>query len=24
MTNQLIPVFDGTISNETTLLCNAR
>lgn len=24
MTNQLIPVFNGTISNETTLLCNAR
>ncbi|EKN5953191.1 AntA/AntB antirepressor [Yersinia enterocolitica] len=24
MTTQLIPVFDGTISNETTLLCNAR
>lgn len=24
MANQLIPVFDGTISNETTLLCNAR
>ncbi|MEE9646084.1 antA/AntB antirepressor family protein [Escherichia coli] len=24
MTSQLIPVFNGTISNETTLLCNAR
>ncbi|HDL7643705.1 TPA: antA/AntB antirepressor family protein [Yersinia enterocolitica] len=24
MTAQLIPVFNGTISNETTLLCNAR
>ncbi|CNI49673.1 AntA/AntB antirepressor domain-containing protein [Yersinia similis] len=24
MTNQLIPVFNGTISNETTLLCDAR
>ncbi len=24
MASQLIPVFDGTISNETTLLCNAR
>lgn len=24
MTVQLIPVFSGTISNETTLLCNAR
>lgn len=24
MTIQLIPVFNGTISNETTLLCNAR
>lgn len=24
MNTQLIPVFDGTISNETTLLCNAR
>ncbi|EBP4060919.1 phage antirepressor Ant, partial [Salmonella enterica subsp. enterica] len=24
MTNQLIPVFDGTINNEPTLLCNAR
>lgn len=24
MTNQLIPVFNGTISDETTLLCNAR
>lgn len=24
MTNQLIPVFHGTISSETTLLCNAR
>ncbi|EFY0465497.1 phage antirepressor Ant, partial [Shigella flexneri] len=24
MTSQLIPVFNGTISNETTLLVNAR
>ncbi|HEL8054231.1 TPA: antA/AntB antirepressor family protein [Escherichia coli] len=24
MTTQLIPVFNGTISNETALLCNAR
>ncbi|HAG0017518.1 TPA: phage antirepressor Ant [Salmonella enterica] len=24
MTSQLIPVFDGTINNEPTLLCNAR
>ncbi|HAM4467202.1 TPA: phage antirepressor Ant [Escherichia coli] len=24
MTNQLIPVFDGTINNEPVLLCNAR
>lgn len=24
MTNQLIPVFNGTINNEPTLLCNAR
>lgn len=24
MTSQLIPVFNGTISNETALLCNAR
>lgn len=24
MTNQLIPVFSGTINNEPTLLCNAR
>lgn len=24
MTNQLIPIFNGTISNEPTLLCNAR
>lgn len=24
MTSQLIPVFNGTIANETTLLCNAR
>ncbi|WP_291971009.1 antA/AntB antirepressor family protein, partial [Candidatus Symbiopectobacterium sp.] len=24
MTNQLIPVFNGTISNEPALLCNAR
>lgn len=24
MTNQLIPVFHGTISSETTLICNAR
>uniref|UniRef100_T1I4I9 AntA domain-containing protein n=2 Tax=cellular organisms TaxID=131567 RepID=T1I4I9_RHOPR len=24
MTNQLIPVFNGTISNEATLLCDAR
>ncbi|MDJ3783411.1 antA/AntB antirepressor family protein [Salmonella enterica] len=24
MTNQLIPVFNGTISNESALLCNAR
>ncbi|HCP2468993.1 antA/AntB antirepressor family protein [Escherichia coli] len=24
MNSQLIPVFNGTISNETTLLCNAR
>ncbi|HAK7285370.1 TPA: phage antirepressor Ant [Salmonella enterica] len=24
MNNQLIPVFDGTINNEPTLLCNAR
>ncbi|ACR69461.2 AntA/AntB antirepressor [Edwardsiella ictaluri] len=24
MTTQLIPVFNGTISNESTLLCNAR
>lgn len=24
MTNQLIPVFNGTISNEPVLLCNAR
>lgn len=24
MNNQLVPVFDGTISNESTLLCNAR
>ncbi|HBC1013484.1 TPA: antA/AntB antirepressor family protein, partial [Escherichia coli] len=24
MTTQLIPVFNGTISNEPTLLCNAR
>lgn len=24
MTAQLIPVFDGTISNESVLLCNAR
>ncbi len=24
MTTQLIPVFNGTISNETILLCNAR
>ncbi|EFU6928738.1 phage antirepressor Ant, partial [Escherichia coli] len=24
MANQLIPVFNGTISNETTLLVNAR
>lgn len=24
MTIQLIPVFSGTISNETVLLCNAR
>ncbi|EBQ5331848.1 transcriptional regulator [Salmonella enterica] len=24
MVTQLIPVFNGTISNETTLLCNAR
>ncbi|WP_337264374.1 MULTISPECIES: antA/AntB antirepressor family protein [unclassified Serratia (in: enterobacteria)] len=24
MNNQLIPVFNGDISNETTLLCNAR
>lgn len=24
MTTQLIPVFDGTINNEPTLLCNAR
>ncbi|HDL7647610.1 TPA: antA/AntB antirepressor family protein [Yersinia enterocolitica] len=24
MASQLIPVFNGTISNETTLLCNAR
>ncbi len=24
MTIQLIPVFNGTISNETALLCNAR
>ncbi|EDW9123483.1 phage antirepressor Ant [Salmonella enterica subsp. enterica serovar Braenderup] len=24
MTSQLIPVFNGTISNETILLCNAR
>lgn len=24
MTIQLIPVFDGTINNEPTLLCNAR
>ena len=24
MTTQLIPVFNGTISNEATLLCNAR
>ncbi|EKR0892701.1 antA/AntB antirepressor family protein [Salmonella enterica] len=24
MTSQLIPVFNGTISNEATLLCNAR
>ncbi|MCA2020260.1 antA/AntB antirepressor family protein, partial [Escherichia coli] len=24
MTSQIIPVFNGTIANETTLLCNAR
>ncbi len=24
MTSQLIPVFNGTIANETALLCNAR
>ncbi|MCN4416096.1 antA/AntB antirepressor family protein, partial [Escherichia coli] len=24
MTSQLIPVFNGTIDNETALLCNAR
>ncbi|HBB7487424.1 TPA: phage antirepressor Ant, partial [Escherichia coli] len=24
MTSQLIPVFNGTIDNETTLLVNAR
>ncbi|EJU0389643.1 antA/AntB antirepressor family protein, partial [Escherichia coli] len=24
MTSQLIPVFNGTIANEITLLCNAR
>lgn len=24
MTSQLIPVFNGIVSNETTLLCNAR
>ncbi|EDM2047194.1 phage antirepressor Ant [Salmonella enterica subsp. enterica serovar Muenchen] len=24
MTNQLIPVFNGTINNEPVLLCNAR
>lgn len=24
MSTQLISVFNGTISNETTLLCNAR
>jgi len=24
MTTQLIPIFNGSISNETTLLCNAR
>ncbi|HCU0428874.1 antA/AntB antirepressor family protein [Serratia marcescens] len=24
MNNQLVPVFDGTISNEPALLCNAR
>ncbi|HCP2589565.1 TPA: phage antirepressor Ant, partial [Escherichia coli] len=24
MTSQLIPVFNGTIANETTLLVNAR
>ncbi|EKK2771350.1 antA/AntB antirepressor family protein, partial [Escherichia coli] len=24
MTSQLIPVFNGTIANETTLFCNAR
>lgn len=24
MANQLIPVFNGNISNETTLLCDAR
>lgn len=24
MNNQLVAVFDGTISNESTLLCNAR
>jgi len=24
MNSQLVPVFDGTISNESTLLCNAR
>ncbi|HAW2705954.1 TPA: phage antirepressor Ant [Escherichia coli] len=24
MTSQLIPVFNGTIANETTILCNAR
>ncbi|HHZ5813801.1 TPA: antA/AntB antirepressor family protein, partial [Escherichia coli] len=24
MTIQLIPVFNGTISNETALLCDAR
>ncbi|HBB7487143.1 TPA: phage antirepressor Ant, partial [Escherichia coli] len=24
MATQLIPVFNGAIANETTLLCNAR
>jgi anti-repressor protein len=24
MNSQLVPIFDGTISNESTLLCNAR